>query len=769
MFKKNFTIPIGLLQGLLVLFTLSFSFQLKAQKVGVVLSGGGGGGIAHIGVLKALEENEIPIDYITGTSIGALIGGFYAAGYSPEEIEQFVKSDRFQGFTKGEVEGKYRYYFRRSEENASWFSYKFSFDSLLVTNIPTNLINSVPIDQYMMEMFSPVSARANYNFDSLFVPFRCVASDIEDKKSVVFEKGNLSVAIRASMTYPFYLRPILVDGKLLFDGGLYNNFPSNIMTEEFNPDFLIGSIVTGNSPNPNDDNIYLQLRNMLMTKTDFNPDCENGVVLKPWSAVGIFAFDQSQRLIDSGYACTISNMQLIKERITSRITREKLREKRKQFKQEFKPIVFESVEIEGLKPKQAMYIQRSLVSKNKDIPLNVMRKRYFRLAEDDKIKSIFPITTFDSITGKYKLKVIIKKEKDLAMELGGNFSNRPISEGFIGLQYKYLGRQALTLYGNAYFGKLNTSGHGRIKVDFPGKTPFFIESTATYSRWDYFKSSTLFYDLLKPAFLIQEDRFADMNLGLPFGNRAKIRAGGGIANLASIYYQTDNYTSKDTSDRTDFNFGFGKIEYELNTLNRKLYASEGLFMNFRTQYFNGFEFYKPGTTSKDSITSNVPHSWFLASGKIDYYLKTSRHFKIGILGEGVLSSQNFFKNYTSSILSAPAFTPTPESRTLFLEKFRAQKYLAGGIKFIVSPFKKFDVRIEGYIFQPVQSIVKDEFNEAQYSTEFLYRYFTGMAALVYHTPVGPLSVSVNYYHGEKVPFSFLFHFGYTIFNKRSID
>ncbi|HEY1040377.1 MAG TPA: patatin-like phospholipase family protein, partial [Bacteroidia bacterium] len=382
-----------------------FASNAKAQKVGVVLSGGGGGGLAHIGVLKALEDNEIPIDYITGTSIGALIGGFYAAGYSPEEIEKFVQSSKFQGFTKGEMEEKYRYYFRKSEDNASWFSYKFSFDSLLVTNIPTNLINSVPIDQYMMELFSPASATAGYNFDSLFVPYRCVASDIEDKKSVVFEKGNLSVAIRASMTYPFYLRPISVNDKLLFDGGLYNNFPSNIMVEEFNPDFVIGSIVTGNSPNPNDDNIYLQLRNMLMTKTDFNPSCENGVVLKPWSDVGIFAFDDAQRLIDSGYAATVASVPLIKERITSRITKEALNQKRKRFVEKMYPIVFESIEIDGLKPHQAAYIRRSLVSKNKDIPLDVMRRRYFRLAEDDKIKSIFPVATFNPLTGKYKLKV----------------------------------------------------------------------------------------------------------------------------------------------------------------------------------------------------------------------------------------------------------------------------------------------------------------------------------------------------------------------------
>ncbi|MCD6065384.1 MAG: patatin-like phospholipase family protein [Bacteroidetes bacterium] len=754
--------------SLIIIFGLSFP-SLKAQTVGVVLSGGGGGGIAHIGVLKALEDNDIPINYITGTSIGALIGGLYAAGYSPDEMEKLVSSDKFQGYTKGIVEEKYRYYFKRSPDNSSWFAYRFSFDSVLVTNIPTNLINSVPIDFYMMEMFSAANARAGYNFDSLFVPFRCVASDIQDKKTVVFKDGKLSVAIRASMTYPFYLRPILVDNKLLFDGGLYNNFPSNIMTEDFNPDFLIGSIVTGNSPNPNDDNIYLQLRNMLMTKTDFNPTCENGIVLKPWSDVSIFSFDQTQRLIDSGYVATMASIQLIKERITSRVKKEELQQKRDSFRQSQVPVVFESIEIDGLSKKAAYYIRKSLESRNKDLPINVLRKRYFRLTEDEKIKSIFPTALYNPATGKYKLNLRVKKEKDMALEVGGNFSNRPISQGFIGLKYNWLGKRALTLYANAYFGKLNTSFQGKVKLDFPGTTPFFIESSATYSRWDYFKSSTLFYDLLRPPFLIQEDRFADGNFGLPFGNRAKLLFGGGYAHLQNIYYQTDNFSNKDTADRTDFDFGFGRIEYELNTLNRKLYASEGLYVNFKVNYFDGLEYYDPGSTATDTLEFNIPHKWFQLKGKIDYYLKTSRHFKIGVLGEGVLSSQNFFKNYYSTILSTPAFMPTPESRTLFLEKFRAQKYLAGGIKFILNPVKNVDIRFEGYVFQPVQTIIKDDKNKAQYSAEFLYRYFTGMAAIVYHTPVGPLAISTNYYHGEQQPFTFLFHFGYTLFNKRSLD
>ena len=102
----------------------------------------------------------------------------------------------------------------------------------------------------MTEFFARPSAAAEYNFDSLFIPFRCVAADIEAKESVVFKSGDLGEALRASMSYPFYLKPISVNGKLLFDGGLYNNFPSDIMYNDFYPDLIIGSNVTGNEPAP---------------------------------------------------------------------------------------------------------------------------------------------------------------------------------------------------------------------------------------------------------------------------------------------------------------------------------------------------------------------------------------------------------------------------------------------------------------------------------------------------------------------------------------
>ncbi len=194
-----------------------------AQKVGLVLSGGGASGIAHIGVLKALEENHIPVDYITGTSIGALVGSLYAIGYSPAQIEEMVKTEKFRNFTQGIIDPRYAYYFKRNDDDASWISLKL--DTAIINALPTNVISPVAMDFGMMELAGAGAAAASYNFDSLFVPFRCVASNVEQKQSVVFRKGDLAQAVRASMSYPFYIRPIKIDGKwqgqTLFDHSIF--------------------------------------------------------------------------------------------------------------------------------------------------------------------------------------------------------------------------------------------------------------------------------------------------------------------------------------------------------------------------------------------------------------------------------------------------------------------------------------------------------------------------------------------------------------------
>lgn len=764
----NYTRPI-------FIFFLACCLSLQyaaAQKVGVVLSGGGAGGACHVGVLKALEENNIPINYITGTSIGALIGGMYAAGYSPDQIKEMIQSEKFADIAKGNNEKKYQYYFFKKEDDASWITLKVSLDSSLIHSLPTNLINSAPIDFELLSYFVHAEAVAGYNFDSLFVPFRCVASDIETKKQVVFKSGNLNQAIRASMTYPLYLKPIKTNGKILFDGGLYNNFPSDVMNINFNPDYIIGSIVTDANPKVSEDDLYAQIRSMLVTNPDFSLQNKNGIIIKAWSDVSTFNFNQNERLIDSGYVATLRQIDSIKKYVTTTVSKETITERRKQFVQRFSvDDVVEQISVEGINKKQQIYVKHVLQNNRKrQYDLHGIKKTYFRLTENPMIKSIFPTMELNPETGKYKLNLRIKPQKSLFVQFGGNISTRPISVGFISAQYNFFSKIGMSAYANGYFGRLTTSGLFKFRLDIPAKLPFYIEPSACFSHWDYYRSSTLFYTFQQPAYLTQNDQYGELNFGIPVGNRSKAIIGGGVAQLNNVYYQTNTFTTKDTADQTMFQFSYGNLEYEYNTLNRKLYASEGTYINCKVRYVNGLEDLMPGNTSHEARQDDVPHQWVMAKLKFDGYLKPFHFFKIGILGEGVYSSQQLFLNYTSSELLAPAFMPTPESRTLFLPNFRSYKYVAGGGRIIFNPIKKLDIRVELYVFQPYQDIRNNGPGLApSLSKPFSDRYYLGMAALVYHTNLGPLSFSLNYYHGELQPFTFLVHFGYTLFNRKSIE
>lgn len=737
------------------------------------MSGGGASGLAHIGVLKALEENNIPVNCIAGTSIGSIIGGLYASGYSPQEIEQMVKDQTFINLTKGEMSPKYGYYVRKRDDYASWIKLKVNLNNPFLTNLPTNWINSVPIDFFLMETFAAANAASGYNFDSLMIPFRCVASDIEKKESVVFRKGDLPSALRASMSYPFYIRPIYVDSALLFDGGLYNNFPSNVMYEELYPDFIIGSTVTDNSQEPNDENLFLQIRNMFMNKSNFNPACENGVIIQPWADVSIFNFESVQRLIDSGYVATMRSMPQIKERITTYENAYELQQRRKQFKEKAssEKVIYDKLVVNSNDTKMNSFIRKSIIRKKGDFTLKQLKKQYFRMMADEKIKSAYPVTHQDTTSEKYTLTLNVKKEKHLFFDIGGNISNRPISNFFLGIQYNHIGKIGFTAYANGYLGKLNSSSLTKLRFEFPTRIPFYIEPSFTISRWDYYRSSALFYDFEKPAYLIQEDLFGELNIGAPVGNIGKMVIGGGLSEWKNKYYQTDNFTKLDTNDVSLFDFGYGQISYEINTLNRKQYATEGTRLQMRCRYLYGEESYYPGNTSIDTlIIKNSPsHQWFSLKFTVDKYIKPIKYFKLGVFGEVVYSSQDFFHNYAATILSAPAFNPIPESQTLFIDDYRAHQYLAGGLKAIATPYKNFDIRFEGYIYQPVYSIIKLPDGKADYSDAFLYRHFMGMGALIYHTPIGPISVGVNYYDKNDNSFSFFFHFGYTIFNKKSMD
>ncbi len=198
----------------------------QRAKIGLVLSGGGARGFAHIGVLKVLEENNVPIDYIVGTSMGSIIGGLYAIGLTPDEIEQGVNGIAWD---KVFDDFAYREYktFRRKQDDFDFFNIHrigLNTDGL---QLSPGLIEGQQIELALDRLAYPGFHINDY--DKLRIPFRAVATNIENGEPFIIKSGNLARAMRASMSIPGALPPIIIDDTLLVDGGIANNIPINIV------------------------------------------------------------------------------------------------------------------------------------------------------------------------------------------------------------------------------------------------------------------------------------------------------------------------------------------------------------------------------------------------------------------------------------------------------------------------------------------------------------------------------------------------------------
>ncbi len=198
----------------------------QRPRIGLVLSGGGARGFAHIGVLKVLEENNVPIDYIVGTSMGSIIGGLYATGLTPEEIEHGVNSIAWQKVFSDFANRDYTS-FRRKQDDYDFFNLHrvgITDDGL---QISPGLIEGQQIEIALDRLAYP--AFHIENFDNLRIPFRAIATDIATGEAFVIKDGNLARAMRASMSIPGALPPIIIDGRLLVDGGIADNVPIDVI------------------------------------------------------------------------------------------------------------------------------------------------------------------------------------------------------------------------------------------------------------------------------------------------------------------------------------------------------------------------------------------------------------------------------------------------------------------------------------------------------------------------------------------------------------
>ncbi|MDZ4824032.1 MAG: patatin-like phospholipase family protein [Flavobacteriales bacterium] len=749
---------------LIVVVVFGFPSSASSQSVGVVLSGGGAAALAHVGFLRAMEENEIPIDCIGGTSMGAVIAAMYASGYTPAEIDSTVRSKEFEQMATGLVDDQFRFYFKEYNADAGMATFKYSGGQLVTNAIPTNLIDPVLLDWKFMEAFSQPSAAAGNNFDSLFIPFRCIAADVAGKQEIVFRSGPLSVAARASSTYPFYLPPRRIDGVLLYDGGIYNNFPANVIYHEFLPDVIIGCNVSENSKPSSEDDIFSQLETMILIRTEFSKVCDQMVIVTPdVGDIGTFDFAMLKPAISKGYKAALDSMPVIRTMVERRVDAAERSAKRSSFRKKFKPFLVSDVVIEGLEDQQSSYVRRMMGRKNNLVPIAKLKAPYFRIFMDDKIGSIFPVATKNRNDEYFTLNLDVKPEKDLLLVFGGNFSSRAINTGYIGVRYNIFGRTSATISANSYFGRFYGSVNSNLRWDVSGMLPFSIQAGFTLNRWDYYKSVSTFFEDVKPSFIVLNERFGGLTFRFPAGNKGMIKADAHYAFFYDEYYQSPTFLSTDTADRTDFESGIFRITWERTTLNRKQYPNAGTHLAFSVKAVTGVEVTRPGSTSFFRDTTHTRHEWIATRFEYENYFLHLKPFTLGFSFKAVYSTQSFFKNYISSVIAAPAFMPIPESSTYFLSNFRAHTWTAGGMAVIWNFNKNLELRGEIHGFVTPQPLLSNNLSQAYYGVE-INPMLISSGAVVFHSPIGPMSFSANYYDRKDEPWSFLFNFGYIIFN-----
>jgi NTE family protein len=762
------------IKKLIFIFTIALISQsLLAQKVGVVLSGGGATGLAHVGLLKALEESNIPIDYITGTSAGALVGAMYASGISPDQIEKYVLSEEFQRMSAGEVPVEKGYLYRESFDNASMLNVPFSLDSSFRKTLPTNFMTPLYLDYEMFRILGVTSINVGNDFDSLFIPFRCVASDITKKEATVFQNGALNKAVRASMTYPFYVNPIRINNTLYFDGGLYNNFPADVLFENFDVDYIIGSNVSYNSPPPTEDDLISQITNMLVVPTDYDLPCESGIIITPQTDVGTFDFSRAKEAIDAGYKHGMEAIDSIRQYVSREITQSQINAKRVNFGNKQSSIKITEIEASllGRKKKTTQFIERSMIKDSLVEPIGwgEFSKRYFQLYSHPQVKYIYPsLKESELYDSSQKLELEVTPQKHFLLNVGGHFSSRPVNTGYLGLTYLGIADAAVQINAESYFGKFYGSTSIKANFDIPTKVPIQISPYFTLNRWDYFRSFSTFFEDVQPSFLVQNEAYFGAKFRIPLGNKYGLTFDFKDFELRDEYYQNLNFTNIDTADVTNFSGQAFSLNFEKNSLNKKQWANEGSLVRAKFRFVQGKEQSVSGSTSPIDYDVRRRHQWINLTAEGQHFFNSSRTFKLGVHAKGVFNSQSLFANYTASILTMTEFSPIPDAYSFFLEEYRAPQYAGIGINLINTFYDVIDFRLDPYFFQPFRRIENSPNGIFGYSNSFEIGTIMASASLIYHSPIGPLRLTTNYFPKQDNPFVLQLSFGFMIFNERAI-
>ena len=635
-------------------FLILFPILILAQeqpKVGLVLSGGGAKGFAHIGVLKELEKTGLQLDYIGGTSMGAIVASMYAAGYNATQIEELIKEADFASLIQDKIPRREKPYFEKNFLEKHAFTLPIKDWKL---SLPLGLSKGQNALNLLTEVFSPVEHISD--FSKLPIPFYCVATDIEKGKEVVLEKGSIPLAIRASASFPTLLNPIDKDGKLLVDGGVVNNFPVDIMKEK-DVDIIIGVNVEGELSKKEDltsiKSVLEQIINFQMYAKSTSQIEKVNVYLRPnVNDYTVTSFDKIDEIIAQGNKEAASFSAVFKKIAAQ----QKIKKPKKNLAIEDKKFLIDRIVLKGNKNYTRNYILGKIHLKEGDsVSYKGVSAKVSTLTATNNFKRI-DYSLAKSFKGK-KLELELK-EGEIKSFLNIGFHYDQLYESAVLLNYNHK---------NLFFSNDEVSLDIIVGDNFRYNFEYFIDngilpSYGFSSRFNTF-SENLFFNL-------QNENVNKINLRYrDFSN--------------SIFTQT-------ILDEK-FGFGFGLEFKQLTAKTETILTNNNETFFENSNYFSSFAFLNLDTFDKKTFPTkgfyaDFNFKWFMASDRnniVDKLAEGSEPFSQFSQIDGTISSAYTIGKFTFQYVIEAGYTLGEEKSQIF-------DYRLGGYnKNTINNFKPF--------------------------------------------------------------------------------
>ncbi|WP_223787433.1 patatin-like phospholipase family protein [Marinicella meishanensis] len=288
----------------LMLLSAAWAEARERPKVGLALSGGGARGMAHVGVLKALEEKNIPIDYIAGTSMGSIVGGLYATGMSPEDLEWAIRSVDWDDALNPSAKRQLKDY-RQKQEEKDYFADLEIGISREGAKSGTGLVGDHKV---MLELQRLVGSFNEQDFDQFPIPFRAVTTDLNEGEPYVIDHGDLAMAMRASMAVPLVFGPVKHHDRMLVDGGMLNNLPVDVV-KAMGADIVIAVNISSPLARVDEQSsvlavTYQSIDVALVQNTKASLKLADIVIQPPLEGIDASMFDRAADMINDGYLTT---------------------------------------------------------------------------------------------------------------------------------------------------------------------------------------------------------------------------------------------------------------------------------------------------------------------------------------------------------------------------------------------------------------------------------------------------------------------------------